>query len=196
MFRDGTSTAYWVHGSIWRRYIDADLGGAAGFLGYPLTDESPGTPSSITGSLSRFNNFVGGSIEHHATGPRAGLTVWMGHGIKNKWELLGFGASDLGLPITDEREALGSPFGTAGRVTKFEGGQIHWHRNGPRANQAFETHGAIDSRYELEGGSGSALGFPVSDEFPWESFQRSDFEGGVYLLGPSSQPDVCRHACA
>ena len=105
MLRDDTSTAYWVHGGVWQKYVSPGVGGATGFLGYPLTDE---------------------------------------------------------------QEADISPNGTTGIVTEFEGGRIPWHRDDPDdpfANQAFETHGDIDDRYVLEGGSGGLLGFPISDEW-------------------------------
>ncbi|QDG63990.1 LGFP repeat-containing protein [Pseudarthrobacter sp. NIBRBAC000502771] len=56
-------TIYWspgtgaheIHGSIGGHY--AELGGPAGFLGFPRTDET-GTP----GAAGRYNNFAGGSI--------------------------------------------------------------------------------------------------------------------------------------
>ncbi|MEX2227074.1 MAG: M23 family metallopeptidase [Dehalococcoidia bacterium] len=39
MRRTGTSTAYWVHGGVWQRYLVA--GGAPGYLGYPICNEFP-----------------------------------------------------------------------------------------------------------------------------------------------------------
>jgi len=189
MLRNRTKTAYWVHGLIWQKY--EDLKGATGFLGYPLTDESEGTPSSITGSRNRYNGFEGGSIEHHATGPRAGLTVFLGHGILNKWDELNYGAGFLGLPISDEEDAAVSPYKTQGSVCKFEGGHIYWHGNNAHYNEAFETHGKIDDLYQSMGGSGSWLGFPISDAKILENgYSRSDFEGGYITTtdGVNSQP--------
>ena len=60
----------------------------------------------------------------------------------------------------------------------FEGAQIYW--NG-KAIKAFEVHGAIVAVYKNQGGSGSWLGFPVSDEYSDDvpgRYRRSDFEGG------------------
>jgi hypothetical protein len=37
MLRNGTGTAWWVHGVIWDRYLYE--GGAGGWLGYPTSDE-------------------------------------------------------------------------------------------------------------------------------------------------------------
>lgn len=110
--------AYAVYGSIWSKYLA--LGGATGTLGYPQTDESDLPCSSLTGSECRHNKFQGGAIAHHRTGPQAGLTVFLGHGIFNEWERLGYGASALGLPLSDEYDWEGN------RRCDFEGGYIYW----------------------------------------------------------------------
>ncbi len=180
---DGAASAFWVHGPIWTKY--GSLGGPTGLLGYPLSDESEDIPSVLTGARIRYNAFVGGYIGHHATGPRAGLTVWMGNGILGKWSDLGSGNSPLGIPIGDEGVAATSPFGTTGRVCEFEGGHIHWHGSGSRRDLAYETHGAIDSLYISMGGTASWLGFPISDQYTAATgYQRSDFEGG-YITTPN-----------
>jgi len=93
--------AYAVYGSIWSKYVI--MGGASKSLGYPSTDEKEGTTSSITNAGCRYSKFEGGAIVHRkANGEYESRTVFLGHGIFNKWEELGYGASDLGLPITDE----------------------------------------------------------------------------------------------
>jgi len=95
------NSAYAVYGSIWSKYLV--MGGAGGPLGYPLLDETEGPPSSITGARCRYNKFEGGAIVHRKeTGPYESKTVFLGHGIFNKWEELGYGVSALGLPVTDE----------------------------------------------------------------------------------------------
>lgn len=183
LLREGTSTAFSVHGPIWTKY--ESLGGATGLLGYPVSDESEDISSVLTGARIRYNTFVDGYVGHHATGPRAGLTIWLGNGILGKWGDLGRGSSPLGIPISDEETAATSPFGTTGRVCEFEGGHIHWHGSGPRHDLSYETHGAIDSLYISMGGTGSWLGFPISDQYTAGSgYQRSDFEGG-YITTPN-----------
>ncbi|GAI93272.1 unnamed protein product, partial [marine sediment metagenome] len=176
---DGEARAYAVYGSIWSRYLT--LGGAEGPLGYPLNDESPLPLSSISSAECLYNKFHGGSVVHHATGAQAGLTVFLGHGIFNKWEELSYGGGILGLSSSDERKAPQSGaggFDTTGVVCDFEGGHLHWHRTGALANHAFETHGAIDSVYMQMGGSDSWLGFPVKDEYNNAfGYPQSDFEG-------------------
>ena len=88
--------------------------------------------------------------------------------------------SYLGYPTSDEREANPSMLGTKGRAQDFQFGHIHYHRTGKYAGRAFETHGRIDDVYVRQcGGSGSWLGFPVSDQYVNSSgHDQGDFEGG------------------
>jgi outer membrane protein assembly factor BamB len=187
MHPDGINYAYAIYGSIWSKYLA--LGGAEGALGYPSTDELEGSASSITGARCRYNKFKGGAIVHRkASGSYDAKTVYLGWGIFNKWEELTYGESALGLPTSDEREAHQSGaegFDTTGVVCDFEGGHIYWRRTGEYKDKAFEVHGAIDGSYQNEGGSGSWLGFPISDEYKDSSagYARSDFEGG-YITTP------------
>jgi len=101
MQRYGSNYAYAVYGSIWSKYVM--MGGVDGSIGYPTTDETEGPASSITHARCRYNKFISGTIVHRKeTGTYDSKTVFLGHGIFNKWEQLGYGASNLGLPITDE----------------------------------------------------------------------------------------------
>jgi len=98
---DGINSAYAIYGAIWAKYLV--LGGAGGSLGYPLTDETEGPRSSVTNARCRYNKFEGGAIVYReATGGYESKTVFLGHGIFNKWEELGYGATALALPISDE----------------------------------------------------------------------------------------------
>jgi hypothetical protein len=103
--------ACWVHGAIGARY-DA-FGGAGGWLGLPLTDESA-TPDG----QGRYNHFEHGSIYWTAT-----TGAFEVHGaIRDEWASMGWETSFLGYPITDE---TGAP-GGLGRFNQFEGGSIQW----------------------------------------------------------------------
>ena len=105
----------------------------------------------------------------------------MGSGIYNKWQQLGGEGNLLGCAASDEAEAGASPQGTTGRYAFFgagDGGLIVWHGNGPRAGQAFEVHGCTFKLYQSLGGTGSWLGFPISDEYDVPGGRRSDFENG------------------
>ncbi len=80
-----------VHGAIRDKYNA--LGGAAGPLGLPLTDET-GTPDGI----GRFNHFQGGSI--YWTG-RTGA-VMVRESIRHLWATQGWETGPLGYPVQDE----------------------------------------------------------------------------------------------
>jgi beta propeller repeat protein len=123
MHPDGVNESFAVYGCIWSKYLI--MGGAGGPLGYPATDETEGPASSVTSALCRYNKFKGGAIVHRkATGIYESKTVFLGHGIFNKWEQLGYGASRLGLPVTDEyKNASGYPQVDfeAGYITTLDG---------------------------------------------------------------------------
>jgi uncharacterized repeat protein (TIGR01451 family) len=160
---------------------------AAGVLGYPVADAS-GTLSSHHGTLHRFQRFEGGSIESHLNGSQAGLTVEIHGAIFSKRASLGFAEHHLGLPTSDEREALVSPQYSTGRVSDFENGFIHWNRG---TGQAFETHGPIATRYVELGGTASCLGFPTSDVYEIAGGQRANFEGGTITLIDGAAGVIC-----
>ncbi len=83
--------AHEVHGAIRDRYNA--LGGAAGALGLPLTDES-GTPDGI----GRFNHFQGGSIYFTES---TGAAMVRGS-IRSLWASQGWETGPLGYPVADE----------------------------------------------------------------------------------------------
>jgi hypothetical protein len=118
----------------------------------------------------------------------------LGSGIYNKWQQLGGENGLLGCAASDEAEAGASPQGTTGRYAFFNkdvnGGLIVWHRTGPRAGQAFEVHGCMFNLYQSLGGTGSWLGFPVSDEYDVPGGRRSDFENGYIFW--NAQTRVCQ----
>lgn len=159
------SGAYWVHGAIYEKYTA--LGGEAGFLGYPLTDETR-TPDGI----GRYNHFQGGSI--YWTDPTGAHEI---HGaIRDKWASLGW-ESFFGYPTTDE---IKLPDGV-GRLNHFQSGSIYWTPN----TGAWEVHGAIRDKWGALGWQTSYLGYPTADEMPWthpntkEPGRISAFERGM-----------------
>jgi uncharacterized protein with LGFP repeats len=134
--------AFDVHGAIAQKW--QSLGGVGGFLGAPLTNETP-TPDGV----GRFNHFVGGSIYWTpALGPHEV------HGqIRNKWESLGWERSFLGYPISDE---MGDD---RGRFSNFQGGTIYW------AGEigAHTMYGPVRAKWHALGGT-RFLGYPIQDE--------------------------------
>jgi len=185
MYNPYNNYAYYIHGAIWERYYNLDGPRATTDiefeLGPPISDIEPyihTLPPEVSshGTQFRYQHFEGGALNHNVdTGE-----VFEIHGaIFAKWKELGYADDELGLVTSDEREAALSPIGTDGRVSDFEGGHIHWHRTGGHGGESYETHGAIDAVYCVEGGSGGDLGFPVSDEYVNPSgYPQSDFEGG------------------
>ena len=178
---DGINDAYAIYGAIWAKYLS--MGGAGGSLGYPLTDETEGAVSSVTSCRCRYNKFEGGAIVHRKEyEDYNSVTVFLGHGIFNKWEDLGLGWYAVGLPVSDEYDAAesgASGFDTTGVACDFEAGHIYWHRTGVYANSAFEVHWQLDDVYQNEGGPGGWLGYPVSDTYSNDAgYAQSDFEGG------------------
>jgi len=95
--------------------------------------------------------------------------------IYTKYRSLGGPRHYLGLPITNEGDAVRSPRGTTGRYSQFERGTINWLRE---KNLTYLVQGAIFQKWASLGYSGSQLGFPLSDEYSYQGGARSDFEGG------------------
>jgi hypothetical protein len=71
--------------------------------------------------------------------------------------------------------------GISGKYQTFDYGTINYTTQ----YGTFEVHGAIFEKYKSLSYSESQLGFPVSDEYQWSSYRRSDFEGG-YIYWDSS----------
>lgn len=108
----------WVHGSILDKYIAQ--GAEGGPLGYPTTDEL-----STPGGAGRYNHFARGSI-YWSYGSGAHVVAGA---IRDRWSVLGWEQSWLGLPTSDEKD-----FADGGRVSEFQHGNIYW----------WEDTGAID----------------------------------------------------
>ncbi len=111
--------AFEIHGPIrdkWSR-----LAWEAGLLGYPKTDVTK-TPDGA----GEYVHFQNGSIYWH---PETGAREVHGL-IRAKWADMSWERGDLGYPIADEMDT----FDGAGRVSKFQGGELIWMRatNGVR----------------------------------------------------------------
>jgi beta-N-acetylhexosaminidase len=93
-----------------------DLGGPAGLLGFPTTDET-GTPDGI-GRYNHFDGTGGASIYWTAaTGAHEVLGA-----IRTRWASLGWERSPLGYPTSGEYDVAG------GRRSDFQHGSIVWSR--------------------------------------------------------------------
>jgi hypothetical protein len=168
--------AYWVRGTIYEKFTA--LGGAAGFLGQPVTDETR-TPDGV----GHFTHFEGGSIYWH---PSIGAREIHG-AIRECWKQLGW--ERYGYPITDEtptepgrgRYSHFRRFNSDGTVTERS---IYWSP----ASGAHAVDGAIRARWFELGEGRSYLGFPTTGEMDWtdpDTQQRgriSHFERGAIGL--------------
>lgn len=111
-----------VHGEILKKY--KSLGGAGGFLGFPLTDEKPTSMSSPVHNQAygtgRYNHFQNGSIYW-----RSASGAYEVHGaIRELWHSWGGTVSGLGFPLSDEMDTQDG----SGRVGFFDGGSLTWVR--------------------------------------------------------------------
>jgi uncharacterized protein with LGFP repeats len=155
--------AHFVRNAILGKY--RGLGTVNSFLQFPTTDERPGAAGGW------FNHFQGGSIYWlRATGAHEV------HGaIRAKWMSLQAEAGFLGYPTADETAVA------AGRGSQFQGGNIYSSASG-----TYEVHGTILTRYLSLGGTGSALGPPVSDEYAVAVGRRSDFLHGAIVVNTTT----------
>ncbi|RSM80497.1 hypothetical protein DL991_10265 [Amycolatopsis sp. WAC 01375] len=103
-----------VTGDIHKKY--AELGYEAGFVTYPVGDETP-----TSDGVGKYLNFsTGVAIYWH---PTTGAHPVYGN-IRSKWDALGSEKSYLGYPTTDE-QAL-----PKGRRSNFQNGRIDWSNDG------------------------------------------------------------------
>jgi peptidoglycan/xylan/chitin deacetylase (PgdA/CDA1 family) len=157
-WRSGTSALH-VKGAILTKY--RSMGTVTSFLGFPVNDETAGAGGGS------YSHFQGGSI--YWTSATGAHEV---HGaIRAKWTALGAEAGFLGYPRSDEIGVTG------GRASQFQGGNVYWSSTAG----AHSVQGAILSRYLSLGGTGSALGLPVSDEFSVTEGRRSNFQHGAII---------------
>jgi len=146
------------------------LGGLSTFEEPILQDYT--TPSGLasTGTPYKGVEFSRGGIYESSIG------VFAVYGaIYQKYKVIGGPRHYLGLPISNEEGVPKSTFGTTGRISRFERGSIVWLKE---KNQTFIVQGGIFDKWASLGYSGGQLGFPTSDEYPYQGGARSDFEGG------------------
>ena len=105
--------AHYVGSLIYAHWLR--LAGAAGFLGFPLTDELATRKGN-----GRFCDFQGGSIYWS---PASGAAALRGT-IRDYWASLGGVASELGFPLGEEDAGRGG----LTVVQPFVGGMIVWSK--------------------------------------------------------------------
>jgi GH25 family lysozyme M1 (1,4-beta-N-acetylmuramidase) len=142
---------------------------AARYATEPLLHISLGTPTRGEGPAGggRWQPFTNGLMFWSAeTGTRA-----LYGPIARKYLAWGGSNGSLGRPLED----ISWTAAPAGLSAVFEGGRIYWHP----ALGAFVVHGEILKKYLADGGSGSWLGLPTSDEHTVPGGRASAFQHGT-----------------
>jgi uncharacterized protein with LGFP repeats len=121
LWKRGASEAFENHGAIRSKF--GQMGWEAGFLGFPVTDETK-TPDGI----GRFNHFEGGSIYW-----KPSISAHEVHGlIRHHWSSHGWEQnSQLGYPISDELPTFA---GSQNRFNDFENGVLYWKHGSSAAS--------------------------------------------------------------
>ncbi len=156
-FRGGS--VYWsaatgahaVRGAILAKY--KGLGGPAGILGYPTTDQT-----ASLDKVGAYNTFAGSGGASIYWSPKTNAHDVYG-AIRTKWASTGAERGPLGYPTTDEAT---EPDGV-GRQVSFAGlggAYLYWSP----ATGAHEVLGAILAKYRAAGGPKSLLSYPTTDE--------------------------------
>lgn len=167
--------AFSVFGAIEQKWLQ--LGGARGFLGAPLSNESP----TFDGP-GRAQTFKGGIISWHPT-----IGAHEVHGaILTRW--LDAGREQFGHPITDELTCPGGKFNHF-RALQFHQepppeSSIYWSP----ATGAHDVFGAIRDKWASLGFERGALGFPVSSAHDQKGGAIQHFQGGVITWTPAGGP--------
>jgi uncharacterized protein with LGFP repeats len=199
------ATVYWcdVNGphATWGgigEYYETN-GGTGGPLGFPISDETEVGPSRREvgpGTVGWSQQFEGGTV-YYTDKMKA---IFVPSPIARHHDGHGGVTGSLGFPVSPELSAAESPTGTAGRFQRFEAIRDYprgilddWSEaEGPGGVTIYisEEHGAHcvgwgNGRfYEKLGGTGSWLGFPLSDEIrikmPGSELRATiqEFEGG------------------
>jgi uncharacterized protein (TIGR03437 family) len=166
---DQAGVAYVVGGAVLTRY--QGLGGPAGALGYPTSDQS-----------------AGGTQQFQNSAALAGNPVRVVSGIiLLKWALLKYETGAAGAPLSEA--STFSTFGANSGATQiFANGVIYGAAAGPRAGQAYFVSGPILACYNAIGGAAGSFGMPVSDETASGSLHQQNFEGGniTYSAGDAA----------
>jgi len=166
---DQAGAAYVVGGAVLTRY--QGLGGPAGALGYPTSDQS-----------------AGGTQQFQNSAALAGNPVRVVSGIVlSKWALLKYETGAAGAPLS-EASAFSTLGANSGAAQSFANGVIYGATAGPRTGQAYFVSGPILARYNTIGGAAGSFGMPVGDEIVTGSLHQQSFEGGsiTYSAGDAA----------
>ena len=168
---DQTGTAYVVGGLVLAWYLS--LGGPAGALGYPISDQTARGTQLFANSAALAGNPV----------------RLVSGGVLSKWALLGYETGPPG-PPTAEAASFSTLGANSGSMQTFGFGTIYAATQGPLSGQAYYVGGLILIRYNALGGAAGNYGMPVSDEFVTGSLHQQNFEGGNITYSPGDTAAV------
>ncbi|MDO8735696.1 MAG: FG-GAP-like repeat-containing protein, partial [Thermoleophilia bacterium] len=139
-------TYYISTGAIMTRYL---AGGGPAAFGLPISDE-------YTAWDGRAQNMQRATLTWDGTANPAYAVYG---GILVKYNMLGGPTGALHLATGEEMDVPGV---TGARVSAFQNGNVYWSM----ATGSHTVNGGIFVRYTMFGGPASALGLPITDEYP------------------------------
>ncbi|MGY5305077.1 N-acetylmuramoyl-L-alanine amidase [Nocardia gipuzkoensis] len=142
------------------------------WLGDRITDGESVTPDKV----GRYAQFAHGYIYWHPTTGAHPIP----HTLWSKFAELGWEAGPLGYPVTDCTVLTGPGGLEWGEVQGFQGGALY-RRDGTKA---YWMRGAIRDRWNRSGSENGRLGWPISDEIPWDTGTYQNFENGLVYWTP------------
>lgn len=182
-FGTHTDVGYNFPWDVFRGYVDVFKGGAVLQPRYNAIDDVAGQNPWLGERLT-----VGEVIPPDGTGRFAdfkeGAIYWspathahpVPRDIMIKWGQQGWETGPLGYPVTDPTELQ------QGKVQGFQGGAIYQQTG----KAAHIVQGLIRDRWNKQGFENGPLGWPTSDETPWDTGVFQDFEGGRVYFDPSN----------
>jgi uncharacterized protein with LGFP repeats len=154
-------------------------GGVGGWLGFPVTT----TAEAVFGEdrpVAQTQRFEGGAIYsigwRRVHTVRADLVDYLDSSERAAW-----------LPCSDEADSEISPYGTAGRTQRFRSqGAVDVIVYSSDSRGIHCVNPKMGALYNSLGGSGSWLGFPISDDvfLADDAIHWQNFEGGSIIARP------------
>lgn len=175
IYYSAATGAHLVRGGILQHYLQ--LGGPAGVLGFPTTDEKA-TPDQF----GRYNHFAGAGGSSIYWTPFTGAHETQGL-IQQEWAKLGWERGPLGYPLTDET-ATSDGVGRFNHFSGSGGSSVYW----TPLTGAHETQGLIEQEWAKLGREKSVLGYPTTDETATAGpgGRYNNFTGGAITWSPAA----------
>lgn len=171
----GWVNEYIVGASVGPKYNAInDVAAQNPWLGARLNGDAEITAPDQVGKFVEFENgSVYWSPSSHA---HPVPTAPIGPSIMKTWASQGWETGFLGYPVTDPTEIA------SGKVQGFQGGAVYLQTG---AKDGFIVKGEIRARWNKQGYENGPLGWPVSNEQPWDTGVVQDFENGRLFWVPN-----------